>query len=113
MLTLKSFDCRVLELCVRKCIEDLKRSDVKLSGPIALPRENSRFIVGRSPHVDKKSREQFERRTSKRLIVLHNPTPAMIQMLTQIITNPYFPAAVDASFKEVKIKKKLTVREKE
>ncbi|MDR2831846.1 MAG: 30S ribosomal protein S10 [Rickettsiales bacterium] len=116
MLTLKAYDCRVLEPCVRKCVDDLRRSDVKLSGPIALPRDDSKFIVGRSPHVDKKSREQFEKRTSKRLIVLHDPTPAMIQMLTQIITNPSFPAAVDASFKEVKVKKKLKksrLREKE
>jgi small subunit ribosomal protein S10 len=47
-----------------------------------LPRKDSKFIVNRSPHVDKKSREQFEMRISRRLIVLHDLTPTMMQMLT-------------------------------
>lgn len=80
----KAFDCSLLDKCVQKFINELKQSGAKLSGPIVLPRKDSKFIVNRSPHVDKKSREQFEMRVSRRLIVLLNPTPTMMQMLKSL-----------------------------
>ncbi len=98
-ITIKAFDCLLLERCVKKFIDELKRSGAKLSGPIALPRKDSKFIVNRSPHVDKKSREQFEIRVSKRLIIIHDPTPTMMQMLTGLS----FSAGVEV---ELKVKTK-------
>ncbi len=98
-ITIKAFDCLLLERCVKKFIDELKRSGAKLSGPVALPRKDSKFIVNRSPHVDKKSREQFEIRVSKRLIIIHDPTPTMMQMLTGLS----FSAGVEV---ELKVKTK-------
>lgn len=100
-INIKAFDCSLLEECVRKFVDELKRSSAKLSGPIALPRKDSKFIVNRSPHVDKKSREQFEMRTSRRLIVLHDLTPTMMQMLTGLSFSA--GVEVDLKIKEVKV----------
>lgn len=98
-INIKAFDCSLLEECVRKFVDELKRSSAKLSCPIALPRKDSKFIVNRS-HVDKKSREQFEMRTSRRLIVLHDLTPTMMQMLTGLS----FSAGVEVDLKVKKVK---------
>lgn len=100
-ISIKAFDSSLLEECVRKFVDELKGFGAKLSGPVALPRENFKFIVNRSPHVDKKSREQFEMRTSKRLVVLHELTPSMMHVLTGFS----FPAGVevDLKVKEVRI----------
>ncbi|MGL9725621.1 MAG: 30S ribosomal protein S10 [Wolbachia sp.] len=100
-ISIKAFDNSLLEGCVRKFVDELKRSGAKLSGPVALPRENFKFIVNRSPHVDKKSREQFEMRTSKRLIVLHELNPTMMQVLTSLSFSA--GVEVDLKVKEVKI----------
>ncbi|WP_168456310.1 30S ribosomal protein S10 [Wolbachia endosymbiont of Ctenocephalides felis wCfeJ] len=89
-INIDAFDCSKLEEYIRKFVHKfdkmlensvLKRFGLTLSGPVALPRNNLKFIVGRSPHVDKKSREQFERRVSKRLIVLRlrNLTPDIMR----------------------------------
>ncbi|OEY86796.1 30S ribosomal protein S10 [Wolbachia pipientis] len=101
-ITIKAFDCSLLERCVKKFIDELKRSGAKLSGPVALPRKDSKFIVNKSPHVDKKSREQFEMRVSKRLIIIHDPTSTMMQMLTGLS----FSAGVEV---ELRVKTKRAV----
>lgn len=94
-ISIKAFDSSLLERCVRKFVDELKQLGAKLSGPVALPRRDSKFIVNRSPHVDKKSREQFEMRISKRLIVLRDLTPTMMQMLTGVS----FPSGVEVDLK--------------
>ncbi|WP_264374809.1 MULTISPECIES: 30S ribosomal protein S10 [unclassified Wolbachia] len=99
-IKIKAFDCSLLEKCIREFIDQLKQFNADLSGPIALPRKDSKFIVNRSPHVDKKSREQFEMRISKRLIVLHDLTPTMMQVLTGLS----FSAGVEVDLKVKKVK---------
>ncbi|WP_168463870.1 30S ribosomal protein S10 [Wolbachia endosymbiont of Ctenocephalides felis wCfeT] len=101
---IRSFDCSVLEKCVRKFVDELKQFGAKLVGPSPLPRKGSKFIVNRSPHVDKKSREQFEKRVSMRLIVVRDATPTIMQMLTGF----FFPfgVGVDLKVKEGKKGKK-------
>ncbi|WCR54537.1 MAG: 30S ribosomal protein S10 [Wolbachia endosymbiont of Ctenocephalides orientis wCori] len=100
-ISIKAFDSSLLERCVQKFVDELKQSGAKLSGPVALPRKNSKFIVNRSPHVDKKSREQFEMRVSKRLVVLRDLTPTMMQMLTGLSFS--FGVEIDLKVKEVKV----------
>jgi small subunit ribosomal protein S10 len=106
----KAFDCSKLEKYVREFVrgfkDKFKHSDAKLSGPVALPRDNFKFDVGRSPHVDKKSHEQFEKRTSERLIVLYGLTPAMMQMLGDSSFFPPPPPGVEIYLKIKKVFRK-------
>ena len=67
-IKLKAYDHRLLDASVQEIISAAQRTGAKIAGPIPLPTSVSRFTVLRSPHVDKKSREQFEIRTHKRLI---------------------------------------------
>ena len=73
-IRLKSYDHRLLDLTAKKIVESVKRTGAKVNGPIPLPTEKEIFTILRSPHVNKDSREQFERRTHKRLIDIVNPT---------------------------------------
>ncbi|QOD37998.1 30S ribosomal protein S10 [Candidatus Wolbachia massiliensis] len=107
-ITIEAFDCSKLEEYIRKFVREfrdkIKHSGARLSGPVALPRRNFKFNVNRSPHVDKKSREQLEMRTSKRLIVLYNPTPAIMQMLgSASFPSPLPGVEVDSKIKKVKV----------
>ena len=68
-IKLKSFDHRSLEHATGEIVSAVKRTGADVSGPIPLPRHIERFTVIRGPHVDKKSREQFEIRTQKRLVI--------------------------------------------
>ncbi|WCR59930.1 MAG: 30S ribosomal protein S10 [Wolbachia endosymbiont of Ctenocephalides felis wCfeF] len=101
-INIYAFDCSKLEKYIREFVREfkdkLKHSSAKLSGPVALPRRKPRFDFNRSPHVDKKSREQFEQRTSKRLIVLYNPTPAIMQMLGSLPSPSSFPLLGNTPF---------------
>jgi len=72
---LKGYDYRLLDESAVKIVETVKRSGARVSGPIPLPTSINKYTVLRSPHVDKKSREQFEIRTHKRLIDIYEPTP--------------------------------------
>ena len=74
-IRLKAFDHRVLDQSVREIVGTAKRTGARVRGPIPLPNVIDRFTVNRSPHVDKKSREQFEIRTHKRLLDIVDPTP--------------------------------------
>ncbi len=71
---LKSYDTRVIDQSAEKIIETALRTGAKVSGPVPLPTRVERFTVIRGPHVDKRSREQFEIRTHKRLIDILEPT---------------------------------------
>ena len=83
-IRLKSYDHRILDQSVKSIVETAKRFGVNLSGPIPLPTERSLYTVLRSPHVDKKSREQFELRVHKRLIELNDLTPDIIDALNKL-----------------------------
>ncbi|MBI3393375.1 MAG: 30S ribosomal protein S10 [Nitrospirae bacterium] len=83
-IRLKGFDHRLLDQSVQEIVDTARRTGAKISGPIPLPTRINRYTVLRSPHVDKKSREQFEIRTYKRLIDILEPTPQTIDALMKI-----------------------------
>jgi small subunit ribosomal protein S10 len=83
-IRLKAFDHRVLDQSVGEIVETARRTGARVVGPIPLPTTKNRFTVLRSPHVDKKSREQFEIRTHKRLLDILDPTPQTIDELMKL-----------------------------
>ena len=83
-IRLKAFDHRVLDQSAREIVSTAKRTGAEVRGPIPLPTRIERFTVLRSPHIDKKSREQFEIRTHKRLLDIVNPTPATVDALMKL-----------------------------
>jgi len=83
-IRLKAFDYKLLDQSVSEIVETAKRTGAKVSGPIPLPTKISRYTVLRSPHVDKKSREQFEIRTHKRLVDILQPTQNTIDSLMKL-----------------------------
>ncbi len=80
-IRLKAYDQRLLDRATRDIVETAKRTGARVVGPIPLPTKKEIFTVLRSPHVDKKSREQFESRTHLRLLDILNPTPDTIDKL--------------------------------
>lgn len=83
-IKLKAFDHRVLDNSVCEIVETAKKSGARVAGPIPLPTIINRWTVLRSPHVDKKSREQFEIRTHKRLLEIIDPTPQTVDALMKL-----------------------------
>ena len=83
-IKLKAYDHRLLDKSSDKIIKTAKTSGAIVSGPIPLPTSRSVYTVLRSPHVDKKSREQFEMRVHKRLIDIHNANPKTIDQLMKL-----------------------------
>ncbi|MEM8626657.1 MAG: 30S ribosomal protein S10 [Pseudomonadota bacterium] len=83
-IRLKAFDHRVLDTSAREIVNTAKRTGADVRGPIPLPTRLERFTVNRSPHVNKKSREQFEIRTHKRLLDIVDPTPQTIDALMKL-----------------------------
>ena len=83
-IRLKAFDHRVLDQSAREIINTAKRTGAEVRGPIPLPTRIERFTVNRSPHIDKKSREQFEIRTHKRLLDIVDPTPQTVDALMKL-----------------------------
>ncbi|NWG45341.1 MAG: 30S ribosomal protein S10 [Alphaproteobacteria bacterium] len=83
-IRLKAFDHRVLDNSAREIVNTAKRTGAEVRGPIPLPTRIERFTVNRSPHVDKKSREQFEIRTHKRLLDIVDPTPQTVDALMKL-----------------------------
>ncbi len=94
-IRLKAYDYRLLDQSVREIVDTIRRTGGRVAGPIPLPTRIERFTVNRSPHVDKKSREQFEIRTHKRLIELLEPTP----QTTDALKNLNIPSGVDIQIK--------------
>ena len=83
-INLKAFDHRLLDQSVHEIVETAKRTGAKVAGPIPLPTRINKFTVLRSPHVDKKSREQFEMRNHKRLVDIIDPTQKTLDALTEL-----------------------------
>ena len=83
-IRLKAFDHRVLDASTREIVNTAKRTGAEVRGPIPLPTRIERFTVNRSPHIDKKSREQFEMRTHKRLLDIVDPTPQTVDALMKL-----------------------------
>ena len=83
-IRLKAFDHRILDNSTKEIVNTAKRTGAQVSGPIPLPTGIERFTVNRSPHVDKKSREQFEIRTHKRLLDIIDPTPQTVDALMKL-----------------------------
>lgn len=83
-IRLRAFDHRVLDTATGEIVNTAKRTGAGVRGPIPLPTRIERYSVNRSPHVDKKSMEQFEIRTHKRLIDIVDPTPQTIDALMKL-----------------------------
>ena len=83
-IRLKAFDHRVLDQSTNEIVNTAKRTGAQVRGPIPLPTRIERFTVNRSPHVDKKSREQFEIRTHRRLLDIVDPTPQTVDALMKL-----------------------------
>lgn len=96
-IRLKSFDHRSIEQASKSIVQAVKNNGSEVTGPIPLPRSIERFTVNRSPHVDKKSREQFEIRTHKRLLIISYPTPNTVEALRLVD----LPAGIDVDIELV------------
>jgi small subunit ribosomal protein S10 len=83
-IRLKAFDHRILDQSTAEIVNTAKRTGAQVRGPIPLPTRIERFTVLRSPHIDKKSREQFEMRTHKRLLDIIDPTPQTVDALMKL-----------------------------
>ena len=83
-IKLKAYDHKVLDWSVGEIVETTRRTGAKVIGPIPLPTVTNKWTVLRSPHVDKKSREQFEIRTHKRLLEILEPTPQTVDALMKL-----------------------------
>jgi small subunit ribosomal protein S10 len=93
---LRAFDAELIDQSARSIVNAVTRAGAKVSGPVPLPTKVNRYTVLRSPHVNKKSREQFEMRTHKRLIDIINPTGETINALMKL----ELPAGVDVEIKQ-------------
>ena len=83
-IKLRAYDHRLLDLSTQDIVETAKKTGAGISGPVPLPTRHEVFTVLRSPHVDKKSREQFMLKTHKRLIDIINPTAKTIDALRKL-----------------------------
>ena len=81
---LKAYDNKILDLSTEEIVNTAKRTGAQVKGPIPLPTSLNRFTVLRGPHVDKKSREQFEMRTHKRVLDIIEPTPQTVDALMKL-----------------------------
>lgn len=94
-IKLKAYDHKILDQSAQEIVEVAKRTGASVSGPVPLPTNVEKYTVLRSPHVDKKSREQFETRTHKRLLDIVNPTAKTVDELKKL----NLPAGVDINIK--------------
>lgn len=83
-INLNAFDYRLLDASVQEIVDTAKRTGARIAGPIPLPTRIRKYTVLRSPHVDKKSREQFEVRRHKRLVDIVDPTQKTLDALTEL-----------------------------
>ena len=94
-IRMKAYDSKLLDQSAGEIVDTAVRTGAKVAGPIPLPTSINRYTVLRGPHIDKKSREQFEVRTHKRLIDIHSPTPKTVDSLMRLD----LPAGVDIEIK--------------
>lgn len=83
-IRLKAFDHRILDTSTGEIVNTAKRTGAQVRGPIPLPTRIEKYCVLRSPHIDKKSREQFEIRIHKRLLDIVDPTPQTVDALMKL-----------------------------
>jgi len=94
-IRMEAYDHRALDSSAREIVEQAKRTNARVCGPVPLPTRVERYTVLRGPHVDKKSREQFEIRTHKRIIDITEPTARTIESLNRLVV----PAGVFVKIK--------------
>ncbi len=94
-IRMEAYDYESLDSSALEIVDTAKRTGAKAIGPVPLPTRIERYTVLRSPHIDKKSREQFEIRTHKRLIYIKEPTPKTVDALSKL----NMPAGVDIRIK--------------
>ncbi len=94
-IKLKAFDNRLLDQSAKEIIEMLKKTGVKIAGPVPLPTKREVYTVLRSPHVNKKSREQFQIKIHKRVIDVIEPTARTVDSLSKLS----LPAGVEVEMK--------------
>jgi len=82
---MEAYDHRSLDASAHEIVDQASRTNARVSGPIPLPTRIERYTVLRSPHIDKKSREQFEMRTHKRLIDIFDANPRTIEALNRLV----------------------------
>ena len=83
-IKLRAYDNKILDQSTEEIVNTVKRTGANIKGPIPLPTKIEKYTVLRSPHIDKKSREQFETRTHKRLIDIIEPTPQTVEALMKL-----------------------------
>ena len=93
---LRGFDVELVEQSSKSIVSTVAKAGAKVSGPVPLPTRINKYTVLRSPHVNKKAREQFEMRTHKRLIDILEPTPKVVEALMKL----ELPAGVDVEIKQ-------------
>ncbi|MBN1342229.1 MAG: 30S ribosomal protein S10 [Phycisphaerae bacterium] len=84
-IRMEAYDHRSLDSSAREIVDHAKRTSARVRGPIPLPTRIERYTVLRSPHIDKKSREQFEMRTHKRVIDILEPTARTVEALNRLV----------------------------
>jgi small subunit ribosomal protein S10 len=94
-IRLLAYDHWILDRSAKEIVDTARRTGASVKGPIPLPTDRNVWTVNRSPHVDKKSREQFEMRTHKRLLDIYDPTPQTVDALMKL----NLPPGVDVEIK--------------
>ncbi|RJP40938.1 MAG: 30S ribosomal protein S10 [Phycisphaerales bacterium] len=87
-IRMEAYEPSALDNSAREIVEHAKRTSARVRGPVPLPTRVERYTVLRGPHIDKKSREQFEMRTHKRLIDIYEANPRTIEALNRLTVNP-------------------------
>jgi small subunit ribosomal protein S10 len=95
-IKLRAYDHRLLDQSALEIVQAAQRTGAAVNGPIPLPTDMTKYTVLRGPHIDKKSREQFESRTHKRLMDIVNPTASTVDALMKLV----LPAGVDVEIKQ-------------
>jgi len=95
-IKLRAYDHKLLDQSTQEIVAAAQRTGAQINGPVPLPTAIAKYTVLRSPHVDKKSREQFESRTHKRLLDIVSPTPQTVDALMRLD----LPAGVDVEIKQ-------------
>ena len=94
-IRMEAYDHRALDTSAKEIVEQARRTNARVSGPVPLPTRIERYTVLRGPHIDKKSREQFEMRTHKRLIDIHEANARTVEALNRLVV----PAGVFVKIK--------------
>jgi len=94
-IRMEAYDHQALDASAREIVDHVKRTNVRVSGPVPLPTRIEKYTVLSSPHVDKKSREQFEIRTHKRIIDIFDPNARTVEAFNRLVV----PAGVSVRIK--------------